>query len=212
MKKPSEWFKSLRFNIVVGAIAGVIVGLATVYVVLFVIKVLTNLVFATGIMALGTLTLALFTYWNIRGRSVQEKRDREERWLKEIKDWATNVLIAGIGPGERDIFEIPEDEKLLKVSLLKQITEMRRLNREGIAFKYIDLSDWKDLVNKSKKLRRAIGVQVGLLDECSKFTTDEVKYEATLNVAEKNRSKMNGIAESIIKKAQNNRSNLLKSK
>lgn len=128
--------------------------------------------------------------------------------MKEIKDWATNLLISGFGPGERTIFEGTEDIKLFKVHLFKTITELRRLNREGMAFKYIDLPNWKGLVYKSKKLRRAIGVQVNLLDEYAKSIDDKDKFKA----ANEHRTKMNDIAESIIKEAQNIRSNFFKSK
>ena len=87
-------------------------------------------------------------------------------------------------------------------------TEMQRLNREGIAFKSIDLPNWESLVDKTKKLRAAMGVQVDLLEECAKSLSDKAKYTA----ANEHRSKMNAIAESIIEEAQNIRSNLLKSK
>jgi len=43
-------------------------------------------------MATATIVLAGLTYWNIHSRNAQEKRDRKERLLNEIIEWAIDVL------------------------------------------------------------------------------------------------------------------------
>lgn len=39
-----------------------------------------------------TIILASLTYWNIHSRNAQEKRDRKERLLNEIIEWATDLI------------------------------------------------------------------------------------------------------------------------
>lgn len=44
--------------------------------------------FATAMLAFATVGLAFFAAWSIDETRRKEKRDRKERWLKEIGDWA----------------------------------------------------------------------------------------------------------------------------
>jgi len=91
-------FKDNIFAAIVGLTFGFLSVFLMLYVVNFVNQVTQDIVFATGIMAIGTLVLAFFTYWNIRSRNVQEKSDREDRLLKEIIEWAEDINIASLTP------------------------------------------------------------------------------------------------------------------
>jgi len=63
------------------------------------------LAFATGMMAVATFTLATLTYLNISRSDAQGKIERTERRLKEIVEWATDILSCEI---ERDIAYVEE--------------------------------------------------------------------------------------------------------
>ena len=57
----------------------------------------------TGILGLATLGLAYATFEMIISRKEQEKRDRKERLLNEIIEWAVDVSKCGIEKGYPDI-------------------------------------------------------------------------------------------------------------
>jgi hypothetical protein len=72
-------------------------------------KVISDLTFATGILAIATVIMAFFTYWSIRSNNEKEKRDRKERLLREIEAWANDCfvilpLLMGKG-GRKDLFD-----------------------------------------------------------------------------------------------------------
>jgi hypothetical protein len=82
-------------NIAKGTLYGsfwLFIGIA-IYVLIYglVIALINNLTFATGIMAIATLVLAFFTYWNIRNSNEQTKRNRKEHLLSELSEWAIDV-------------------------------------------------------------------------------------------------------------------------
>ena len=74
-----------------GIIGGITFIICLFYLASFVTKAMQDIVFATGIMAIGTLVLAFFTYWNIRSRNEQERRDRKESVLNEVRDWIFSI-------------------------------------------------------------------------------------------------------------------------
>lgn len=92
--KIKTFFKDLSFTVVVSFTIGVAAGILVVLIHNFLNKVISDLAFGTGILAIATIILAFFTYLNIRSRSAQEKRDRKERQLKEVIDWAASILEA----------------------------------------------------------------------------------------------------------------------
>jgi len=51
----------------------------------------------TLLLATATVLLALFSWLSIKSGYDREKRDRRERRLKEIIDWATDILVCGRG-------------------------------------------------------------------------------------------------------------------
>lgn len=65
---------------------------------------LANAYVAIGTLILATVTalLAGFTYLNIKSGYEREKRDRKERRLKEIIEWATNVAKCSLETGVFD--------------------------------------------------------------------------------------------------------------
>jgi hypothetical protein len=60
--------------------------------VVFLIILVKNTNLANAIVAFGTLILALITTFSIINANDQERRDRKERWLNEIIDWAINII------------------------------------------------------------------------------------------------------------------------
>jgi len=86
--KIKTFFKDLPFGLIIGALVGVVVVVLAV----LVNEVITNLEFATGILAIATIILALAAFWAIRQNYYLHKRERRERLLNEIIEWATNIL------------------------------------------------------------------------------------------------------------------------
>jgi hypothetical protein len=70
-----------------------VIALAFVSVaVVFLIILVRNTSLANAIVAFGTLILALITTLSIINANDQAKRDRKERWINEIIDWAIAVI------------------------------------------------------------------------------------------------------------------------
>jgi hypothetical protein len=60
--------------------------------VVFIIILVKNTSLANAIVAFGTLILALITTISIINANDQAKRDRKERWINEIVEWAIQVI------------------------------------------------------------------------------------------------------------------------
>lgn len=50
-----------------------------------------------GISAISTMILAIAAFWTIRNSREQEKRDRKERLLNDIIEWAVDVTRVNFG-------------------------------------------------------------------------------------------------------------------
>lgn len=92
--KAAKFFKNLGFGFVIGFLIATVGTTLTIYLILFSGALIKDLAFATGIMAIGTLILAGFTFWNIRSSNRNTKLDRQDRLLDSMLEWATNVLAA----------------------------------------------------------------------------------------------------------------------
>jgi hypothetical protein len=95
--------------------------------VVFLIILVRNTSLANAIVAFGTLILALITTLSIINANDQAKRDRKERWINEIIEWAVNVINwrsqnKGIF---RDITTIrsPEEQRLHKYAHIIELRE-----------------------------------------------------------------------------------------
>ncbi len=86
-------------------------------------KTIADLTFATGIMATATIVLAGLTYWNIHSRNAQEKRDRKERLLNEIIEWAINITECGTEKEITPMSQIEGDE-MIRRFVLARATEL----------------------------------------------------------------------------------------
>jgi hypothetical protein len=86
---PSFWapFKTKRYWRQY-AIALVFFAIAVV----FLVVLMRNSSLANAMVAFGTLILALITTLSIINANDQAKRDRRERWINEIIDWAINIV------------------------------------------------------------------------------------------------------------------------
>ena len=165
---------------------------------------------AAGVIAATAATVALQQNLQLRKDAKdRELRNRYELLLNEIIDWAKSILTVGLEPGKQADFELrPENVQLFKNYLLQHNTDLRRLNRDGIYLKHIILTDWKGLDSKIKQVRREIGKLVGLIDKY----IDNIRDKAIFEEANTHRSKMNEIAETIIKEAANIKIELFKVK
>jgi Ca2+/Na+ antiporter len=95
--------------------------------VVFLIILMRNTSLANAIVAFGTLILALITTFSIINANYQAKRDRKERWINEIIEWAINIINwrsenKGVF---RDIKTIksPEEQRLHKYAHIIELTE-----------------------------------------------------------------------------------------
>lgn len=98
INKLKTFFKDLKSGLVIGIAIGIVGSILLVLIKGFIAELIINLAFATGIMAVGTLILAGFTYWNIVTSRAQQKQDRKERKLDRVIDWATQILECGRDP------------------------------------------------------------------------------------------------------------------
>jgi len=123
--KIKTFSKDLSFTVAVSSTIGVTAGILVVLIHNFLNKVISDLAFGTGILAIATIILAFFTYWNIRSRSAQEKRDRKERWLNEIIEWATDIKRCG---WEVE-YTIPSETTKVDIEMFQLQMSANRLSR-----------------------------------------------------------------------------------
>jgi hypothetical protein len=95
--------------------------------VVFLVVLMRNSSLANAMVAFGTLILALITTLSIINANDQAKRDRRERWINEIIDWAINIVNwrsenRGVF---RDISTIrsPEEQRLHKYAHIVELRE-----------------------------------------------------------------------------------------
>jgi hypothetical protein len=85
------FLKSLLAVFVIGIVIGALITTLVVYTQTFIDKLISNVAFGTGVLAIATIVLAIFTYWNIHSHNAQEKREQKERLLNEIIKWAEDT-------------------------------------------------------------------------------------------------------------------------
>lgn len=82
---------------------------------------------ANAMVAFGTLILALVTTLSIINSNEQEKRDRKERWLNEIIEWAVNIINwrSENKDAFRDIISIksPKEQRMRKYAHIIEVKE-----------------------------------------------------------------------------------------
>jgi len=95
--------------------------------VVFLVILMRNSSLANAMVAFGTLILALITTISIINANDQQKRDRKERWINEIIEWAINIVNwrsenRGIF---RDITTIrsPEEQRLQKYARIIELKD-----------------------------------------------------------------------------------------
>ena len=93
------------FGFILGVVGTVLLSAFITSINLFIDKTMSDLVFATGIMAFGTIILAGASFWTIRQNYNFRNEDRKERLLNEIIEWAINVAKCGIEPNTPDLSE-----------------------------------------------------------------------------------------------------------
>lgn len=191
-KRKGHWFKIIGATFLIVGIVSLFVNDANFR------QILTA---AAVVIAAVAATFALQQNTQLRKDAKErELRNRYELLLNEIIDWAKSILTLGLESGKQSDFELrPENVQLFKNYLFQHTTDLRRLNRDGIYLKHIILADWKGLDNKIKQVRKEIGKLVELIDKYIDNIGDKAIFEETNT----HRSKMNEIAETIIKEAAN---------
>ena len=95
--------------------------------VVFLIILMRNTNLANAIVAFGTLILALITTFSIINANDQARRDRRERWINEIIEWAINIINWRSENKSvfRDITSIksPEEQRLHKYAHIIELKE-----------------------------------------------------------------------------------------
>jgi len=134
-------FKAFFINISLGLIIGLLISivggaLVITFMERFVDKLLSDLVFATGIMAFGTIILAIASFWTIRQNYKFREKDRKERLLNEIIEWAQSLASWSekkIAEGLITIY--PTQENVLSIifdRLSKQIDDIEKIKGRNI--------------------------------------------------------------------------------
>lgn len=152
--KIKAFFKHLSFGLLVGIVIGILGTLLLWYVRGFLETLISNLAFATGIMAIGTLILAFFTYLNIRNSNAQEKRDRKESILNEIKDWIFDIKDITLEPVTEDTLTFRQLNIELRYGVPMNRVELLEIEIEKI----LKDQDLKEKVSKVAKLLAAVMV------------------------------------------------------
>ncbi len=95
--------------------------------VVLLIMLVRNTSLANAIVAFGTLILALITTFSIINANDQARRDRKERWINEIIEWAINI--SNWRSENRSIFRdiamvrSPEEQRLHKYAYIIELKE-----------------------------------------------------------------------------------------
>ena len=153
-------FKAFFINISLGLIIGLLISIVGGAIVItfmekFVDKLLSDLVFATGIMAFGTIILAIASFWTIRQNYKFREKDRRERLLNEIIEWATDIAKCGLEkdlPDTSHITDVNDGKLHLAYStniLAKSFQSMRGRNQY---IRQIVLIFGKDLQEATKNI------------------------------------------------------------
>jgi len=143
--KIKAFLKEWSSAILIGSFAGFIGVLLAKLIFDFVDKVINDLAFGTGILAIATIILAFFTYWNIRSRKIQEERNRKEQRLKEVIDWASDILICGRDISRKLFREIVEDPALDQAAKIESEAKFNVISWKGVYIRYISYKLNSDL-------------------------------------------------------------------
>ena len=182
-----SYLSSLAIPFFFIVLAAVILG--TIPVFILVLKYdpqLSNAYVAFGTLALALVTgvLAFFTYWSIRSRNAQEKRDRKERLINEIIEWVEDVARLNF-----KIYNFVEaqisKESWVESGIGDIASQFQVIEAKGIYITNITLSSFKgkrkllsSVKAVNKEIRELVDVSVERLD--GKVTTEAVTEHMNL--------------------------------
>ena len=142
--KVTKFVKNFSFGFVIGFLVATVGTTLTIYLIFFSVELIEDLALATGIMAIGTLILAGFTFWNIRSSNRNNKLDRQDRLLDSMLEWATGALAASTPVSQRILAfsEEGSDERFVEDEIgtwdaLNNIEILRQLQVQREKGKYI---------------------------------------------------------------------------
>jgi hypothetical protein len=127
---------------------------------------------ATLVLAFVTAALAIGTFLIIRQNSKFREKDRKERLLNEIIDWAIETSKCDVALNPTALVNATDFEKKRLVVLgMTDISRTKLKENWGKStyIKKVILSQWSDLNNAVGLLIQSIGVLVDLESECIKY-------------------------------------------
>jgi hypothetical protein len=123
---------------------------------------------ATAFVAFGTLLLVIVTAMTIDNIRAQEKRNRKERWLNEIIEWAEDVANSAISRQKKD-----------KTQLWKTRSDYKIRKVKGTYIKGIAGSHFKDLLSFIKNINSKLDQAISDVEkELGKKTTKAISTKS----------------------------------
>jgi len=182
-----SYLSSLAIPFFFIVLAAVILG--TIPVFILVLKYdpkLSNAYVAFGTLALALVTgvLAFFTWWSIRNSNEKEERDRKERLLNEIIEWAEDLARLNF-----KIYNFVEaqisKESWVESGIGEIVSQFQVIEAKGIYITNITLSSFKgkrkllsSVKAVNKEIRELVDVSTERLD--GKVTTEAVTEHMNL--------------------------------
>lgn len=144
--------------------------------------------------AFATLLLALAAFLAIRHSSEREKRNRKERLLNEIIEWAIGISKIGLDRPKSVKADDIEDWYNLIEQYMNSFSELYRRSR---FIRGIILPSWKELQAIVEELRKQLIIHTGHLDKLKEDPRNKLKYQ----IAEDHRDEVNKLAARVIDEA-----------
>lgn len=130
-----------------------------------------------GISALTTMLLAIAAFWTIRQNYIFRKRERKERLLKEIIEWAVNVKACGLGKDISDIASLTEKQLIVHFMALvsEKIGDFKIVLALGdYILKLVENFFKADVIETVKKLVGALDNHIKLLEKLLKLLSKPI--------------------------------------
>jgi hypothetical protein len=159
--------------------------------------------------AFGTLILALVTTLSIINSNEQEKRDRKERWLNEIIEWAINIINWRSENKDvfRDIISIksPKEQRMRKYAHIIEVKEtlVGMRGRNQYAYK-ITLKLSPSLHKAVEKLIKSVEEYIEMLDNWQHAIAADIAVADDENYANKattSERQVDELADKVIEEA-----------
>ncbi len=144
--------------------------------------------------AIVTLLLVIAAFWSIILVRSENKKDRTERIIKDIIDWAEDINKCGL---EKDFLPFRGLPKEKGTPLLAQMSSsFSELFRRSRYIKGIILPEWSDLLEDVDNISKELVLHEKHLDAFADDPTSETMFEVT----NEHRGSINLLADAVIDK------------